>query len=76
MELVNVEEDCRRVINMVIKDYNNVLVWKILDREVLKKIFWVFLKNYLKLYINLDVEYLNNILKVIVLIYRMLLFWK
>lgn len=36
MELVNVEEDCRRVINMVIKDYNNVLVWKILDIEVLK----------------------------------------
>lgn len=75
MELVNVEEDCRRVINMVIKDYNNVLVWKILDIEVLKDFLGIFM-NYLKLYINLDVEYLNNILKVIVLIYRMLLFWK
>lgn len=75
MELVNVEEDCRRVINMVIKDYNNVLVWKILDIEVLKDFLGIFM-NYLKLYINLDVEYLNNILKVIALIYRMLLFWK
>lgn len=42
MELVNVEEDCRRVINMVIKDYNNVLVWKILDIEVLKDFLGIF----------------------------------
>lgn len=42
MELVNVEEDCRRVINMVIKDYNNVLVWKILDIEVLKDLLGIF----------------------------------
>lgn len=60
---------------MVIKDYNNVLVWKILDIEVLKDFLGIFM-NYLKLYINLDVEYLNNILKVIVLIYRMFFFWK
>lgn len=42
MELVNVEEDCRRVINMVIKDYNNVLVWIILDIEVLKDFLGIF----------------------------------
>lgn len=42
MELVNVEEDCRRVINMVIKDYNNVLVWKILDIEFLKDFLGIF----------------------------------
>lgn len=42
MELVNVEEDCRRVINMVIKDYNNVLVWNILDIEVLKDFLGIF----------------------------------
>lgn len=42
MELVNVEEDCRRVINMVIKDYNSVLVWKILDIEVLKDFLGIF----------------------------------
>lgn len=36
MELANAEEDCRRAINMATKDYNNALVWKTLDIEVLK----------------------------------------
>lgn len=61
---------------MVIKDYNNVLVWKILDIEVLKDFLGIFKELFKIIYINLDVEYLNNILKVIVLIYGMLLFWK
>lgn len=75
MELANAEEDCRRAINMATKDYNNALVWKTLDIEVLKDFLGTSM-NHLKPYTNLDVEYLNNTPKVTALIYGMSLFWK